>query len=1060
MTAMRFSILEEAFAQDMGAECARRAGTIWALAPTNLLDLHLRRMLARRTGGVAGVQFLTLRSAARRLAMPTMAAAGQAPAAAGTQELVLQRLLEETPSGAYFKVFSAFHNAACAFLRAIEILEHSLWTPAALRRAAQDGNFQDPAAPKRLGELADIWQGLREWKDRQGVFTDDDLVREAAGADLPARHGPDVLFLYGFYDFTPAQRALVLRLIRCAERTFVYLLWAGEDAEGKGFEYADRTVQWLRKVTGLNPSDAGAASDGADLDKVICGIFNEYPFVGSDEAQRRLRRMGSDGSVRVLSCPGRRAETVEMARETLRLARDRDEAVDVGILLRDAAPYTPLLEEVYDRVGAGWYAREGLPLSDTYTGKLALSLLEVADGAARRADVVDFFGLAELDWPAGLSAVALDRLSRQAGIIKGVQDWGKNLRAHAAALNRRAQDSDEEFQQRALRKDAELAQTAAGFVSEFFQKVQLALDATWEGTARRLAELVSEYAPPDAPFREETLDIIRAMRRLDVTGVKPDPARVRWMLSRLLAQGARQKEKFQRVGITATSIMGARGVSFDTVILPGLVEKEFPRRIPEQPLLTDPDRATLNGLAAALDCGRLPLQARRPSEERYLMRIALGSARRAIVLTYPRLDQDKGRSRMASRFLGEVCSALAEARISPSMLEAGLSAAWFEMTPLDQGKWPEEKLALALDQWEHDAAIFSGAEPLRVGYMAEVSAAFARALRTEQQRWRTTRFGPYDGNIKAPELLDWLRQQQASFAQPISPTRFETYARCPFEYFLKFLLGLEEVEEPTEEFFLTAAQRGLLIHKLLKRLYERSLQDRPLGDVSDSELEALLQEAQAGAGDLSSHARALPAVWEVEREGIITQLRLLLQYERKEHAGDRPSRFEYAFEHSPSSLEAVPVFRGRIDRVDRTPEGGIHVIDYKTGRSVRYRKGGFAGGTQLQLPIYLLCAAELLGAEVGLASYLRFAPPADRAEFTLQRLRERMDEFEQTLRLIREGIAAGDFFPVPHEGNPTERFCKEHCPYGKVCGAARADLAEMKDADPALARLKELRAIE
>ena len=550
------------------------------------------------------------------------------------------------------------------------------------------------------------------------------------------------------------------------------------------------------------------------------------------------------------------------------------------------------------------------------------------------------------------------------------------------------------------------------------------------------------------------------MRRLDVTGVKPDPARVRWMLSRLLAQGARQKEKFQRVGITATSIMGARGVSFDTVILPGLVEKEFPRRIPEQPLLTDPDRATLNGLAAALDCGRLPLQARRPSEERYQMRIALGSARRAIVLTYPRLDQDKGRSRMASRFLGEVCSALAEARISPSMLEAGLSAAWFEMTPLDQGKWPEEKLALALDQWEHDAAIFSGAEPLRVGYMAEVSAAFARALRTEQQRWRTARFGPYDGNIKAPELLDWLRQQQASFAQPISPTRFETYARCPFEYFLKFLLGLEEVEEPTEEFFLTAAQRGLLIHKLLKRLYERSLQDRPLGDVSDSELEALLQEAQAGAGDLSSHARALPAVWEVEREGIITQLRLLLQYERKEHAGDRPSRFEYAFEHSPSSLEAVPVFRGRIDRVDRTPEGGIHVIDYKTGRSVRYRKGGFAGGTQLQLPIYLLCAAELLGAEVGLASYLRFAPPADRAEFTLQRLRERMDEFEQTLRLIREGIAAGDFFPVPHEGNPTERFCKEHCPYGKVCGAARADLAEMKDADPALARLKELRAIE
>ncbi|NIO13458.1 MAG: hypothetical protein GTO31_06195, partial [Xanthomonadales bacterium] len=69
-------------------------------------------------------------------------------------------------------------------------------------------------------------------------------------------------------------------------------------------------------------------------------------------------------------------------------------------------------------------------------------------------------------------------------------------------------------------------------------------------------------------------------------------------------------------------------------------------------------------------------------EERYLMRIALASARCALVLTYPRLDLDKGRPRMPSRFLGDLCSALAGVTVSAGHLGQDWAAPWWERVPL------------------------------------------------------------------------------------------------------------------------------------------------------------------------------------------------------------------------------------------------------------------------------------------------------------------------------------------------------------------------------------------
>lgn len=1089
--ALSYVALEDAFAREL-AEADRASGRVWVLAPTNLLALHLRRQSARRAGGVAGVEFLTLKDAARRLALHSFALQGRRPLPAGAVELVLQRLLEGVPPGSYLAAFSRFTNGARAIARAISILEDCLWTPHALRAAATGPASAglaagDPAAARRLRELADIWGRLQEWKDARALFEDQDLMREAGRMDAEPADGPDMLFIYGFYDFNPSQRSLMGRLILLARRCSVYLLWAEEDGRpAPGFEYALPVVEWLKATPGADGVQRLLRSPAAtDLERLMEGIFREYPRpVGEAQAREALERAASalDGTVRMLSCPGEVPEALEAAREVLRVAQRASGAQSTGVLLRAPEEHAALVAEAIDRAGFRCYMREGAPLAGTLAGRVALSLIDLATGDSERTAVVDLLSLCEIRWPVGLSASALDRLSRQAGIIKGRAEWVGRLRGLAAQLRRDGAQADDEAEGRACARDAELCMTAAGFLREFFEKIApLSAPVSWADAARCLGSLVQEYAPArngdgDANGTAPVLEAIEGLKALGITEAVPAAERIRWLLARRLSEHGLRRERFQHVGATVSSIMGARGVTFDTVVVPGLVEKSFPRHIPEHSLLTELDREALNEAAKRLGCGQLPLQRNRPLEERYLFRIALGSARRALVLTYSRLEQDSGRPRIPSRFVAEVCSALAGCSVSASTIENGAPGGLVAHVPLNRRAWDAEQLGLALDTLEYDGAVFTGpsGRERRCAYLAAVSGTFRRSEQMDEARWRTNNFGTYDGKIRAHDLLERLREKHRLAAGApsaplvISPTRFETYAGCPFAYFLTYVLEVSEVEAPSEDLQLPPQERGSLVHDLLCQLYRERLKDRPFGRLSSEEIEATAARGAEILGDLGRlHAQNHPGTWTTERERILDELKALLVHEHTKHAAAAPALFEYEFgtsEQAPFVLslgpDAVVAFRGFVDRIDALPGGGIQVVDYKTGRPDRYKENRLLGGLQLQLPIYLLATAKLLKATEASARYLMVSGPKDVPEFTLEELTARMDEFRRALRLIAEGIAAGDFFPLPAQTGDAQRLCEDYCRYGIACGAARRSLAQMKQTDPDAARLAALRKIE
>ena len=88
--------------------------------------------------------------------------------------------------------------------------------------------------------------------------------------------------------------------------------------------------------------------------------------------------------------------------------------------------------------------------------------------------------------------------------------------------------------------------------------------------------------------------------------------------------------------------------------------------------------------------------------------------------------------------------------------------------------------------------------------------------------------------------------------RPVSPTELETWIACPHKYFMRYLLGVYEVEEPGDEISITALDKGSALHVALDCFNQAVLAgDLPQPDV-------------ASAGPIS-HVTALAEIFDTVR---------------------------------------------------------------------------------------------------------------------------------------------------------------------------------------------------
>jgi DNA helicase-2/ATP-dependent DNA helicase PcrA len=237
----------------------------------------------------------------------------------------------------------------------------------------------------------------------------------------------------------------------------------------------------------------------------------------------------------------------------------------------------------------------------------------------------------------------------------------------------------------------------------------------------------------------------------------------------------------------------------------------------------------------------------------------------------------------------------------------------------------------------------------------------------------------------------------------LSASDLDLYLTCPLKYKFRRVFGIPQEPTINQRF-------GILIHNVLERFHKEPGEDGEDGLARLMDLfEAGWRRSGFGSSDdeLQFRDRAREA--------------MRLYWERERDAEGEPVWLERKFDIKIGPHHV----RGRIDRVDRLPDGSYELIDYKTGE----RKSEADLENDLQLALYRLAAREAWELEAGSGSYYYVLDAEKVAAPTKADDAERV---ERTVRAVGEGVLSQDFEP-----RPAPTTCS-WCDYRLICPAAES----------------------
>jgi RecB family exonuclease len=472
--------------------------------------------------------------------------------------------------------------------------------------------------------------------------------------------------------------------------------------------------------------------------------------------------------------------------------------------------------------------------------------------------------------------------------------------------------------------------------------------------------------------------------------------------------------------------------------------------------------------------------------------LACEAARERLVLSYARRATGESRPRLPSVFFRELASQLAGRRVSAEEAPL-LSRSDVERIPGDAigapirgGRYAADAetvgaaAAGAISRAERDRTFLQArvTQPLGIATFERARPAFARALIAAHAK-RSSAYSEWDGALgeAAHAAIAALIPPEKIF----SPSSLQDYATCPQQFLMSDVLRIRKVEDPERTVRIDAMRLGSLFHRIFERFYAEwqgkgsaalsADAANRMQDIAEEECDRARERGETG----------YPAMWEADRLTVIEDCMAWLEVEREDarSAGLPHAACEARFgparpgEGAAALAQDEPVklrlndrtlrFQGRIDRVtwDRDPPTRFRVVDYKTGRVRDERPAQLQGGRMLQLPLYVLAAARLLGVNpsAGEAAYVY---PTRRGEFrevtwTRDDLAAREVDVDALLAAILGAIDRGDFMVAPWDA---EKACR-YCDLNPVCPVPRAKYVERKERDPRMARfIEEIRDIE
>ena len=201
---------------------------------------------------------------------------------------------------------------------------------------------------------------------------------------------------------------------------------------------------------------------------------------------------------------------------------------------------------------------------------------------------------------------------------------------------------------------------------------------------------------------------------------------------------------------------------------------------------------------------------------------------------------------------------------------------------------------------------------------------------------------------------------------PMSASKAETYARCPFRYYCRYGMGVEKLAPAR----LDARVNGLIIHKALEDILGARLGE-DLGDLTDEALYALADKSVEDYCRESLGGKdGMPPAVQRTVERLKREIFDILLVRRDEFntclfrtaAVELPIGYPEGIDGYTVTLPdgGVITVRGSIDRVDIMRNGEtsyVRVIDYKTGGK-DFSLGEVYYGLNMQMLIYLYAVCD------------------------------------------------------------------------------------------------------
>ncbi len=999
--------------------------------PSTYCGLSLRRDLGRRPPGLVNVRFLSLGRVAELLGAPFLAEPGRRPLTPALATGAVRAVLAEDHDG-FGPV--ADHPAT---VRSLLATFRDL-------RSAPPGSLEALATGR--GRSAATVRTFDRFRARVADYYDDEDQLHAA-AEVAARGGPaldevGVVIAFLPASLSPGARAL-LRALAARDRCAVVL------------------------------GTTGDPDLDADVRALADALARDMPGLGRPTHHAPPPLPVGD---RVVSAPDADEEVRAGVREVFAALEGGTPLHRMAITYRAPVPYARLLHEQLDAAGVPVHGPSPRRLADSAAGRLLLGLLALPDRNFRRDTLAELFASAPIvEVPGGrtIPGPLWDRLSCEANVVTGLDEWKHRLEHHAADrrldLERRAQRDRTLFAEQGTDPTLDHCERLGVFVADLGAQLTPPPHLSWQALAAWADGLLTRYFGPAAQAQapdaelvalEKVRAVVHGLAALDELAAPASVLALRRALDEQLDVAVGHVGAFGD-GVLVAPVGSLLGTEHDLLVVVGMREGAFPPAARDDPLLPDRDRP--HGMPGRSDRAR---------SERSDWLTALASARER-VLCVPRADARARRGTRPAAWLLETAGAKAGSHVGAADLEpdtatarAADAAGWYRIVPSFAAGLTGSPVAATLQELDVRALLTAPGGVLQHPLLRD-DARLAAGMGAQRSRAGHT-IDAWDGNVGPGLTLEGAQGV-------LSPSALEAWAGCPFRYLLARILRVRPVERPEARDRVDPRVRGTLVHDVLEtflRAHPRPAPEEGWSDEERAELQRLVTERCDEAEEAGLTGR--PLLWAIDRPRLLRELDGLLDLDAHLRAdrGLVPEAFEVSFGNDDDALPPVAIplpngapvlFRGRIDRVDRGRDGRIHVFDYKTGRpdvtADDLAEDPVVQGRKLQLGLYGLAVQPLDPDATVEASYWFTRDTSEDAivGFTVDATaRERLVD---VVGVIGEGVASGTFPAYPGKDDwwrgPT-RCYKVRCDYTRLCPADRVRRFERRRGDAALAGLLSL----